>query len=264
MRPGVRLPFMTTQDSPRPAGHTIGGAQRRVVEALGRAIVSGAYPPGTLLPKEEFFMAEYGVSRTPFREAAKVLAAKGLIEVRQRVGTRVRPETLWSAFDSDLLRWYAEVGRSEEVIRDLLELREIIEPSAARLAATRATPEDLRSIAEAQQRMAETVDDPESYAANDVAFHLAVFAGTHNLLMQRFGHFVADFLRLSFDLQQTALLEREHVRDLTDDLAAHRFVLESLQRSAPGAAAEAMLGAISSGNTELLRSAEAAALTAEG
>ncbi|GAA0426788.1 FadR/GntR family transcriptional regulator [Leifsonia naganoensis] len=250
-------------DQPEQPARTTGGAQRRVVETLGRAIVSGEYPPGTLLPKEEHFMAEYGVSRTPFREAAKVLAAKGLIETRQRVGTRVRAETLWSAFDSDILRWYAEVGRSEEIIRDLLELREIIEPSAARLAALRGTPADIRSIAEAQRRMDETVDDPKAYAANDVAFHLAVFAGTHNVLMQRFGNFVADFLRLSFDLQQAALLEREHVRDLTGDLAAHRFVLESLERSAPDAAAEAMLGAISSGNRELLRSAEHAVLPAE-
>lgn len=241
------------------SGQAIRGAQRRVIETLGRAIVSGVYLPGTILPKEDYFIAEYGVSRTPFREGTKVLAAKGLIEIRQKVGTRVRPENLWNAFDSDLLRWYAEEGRSEEVIRDLLEVREILEPSAARLAASRATPVDLANITEAYRQMSETVDDPEKYAANDVAFHLAVFAGTHNVLLQRFGNFVADFLRLSFDIQQAALVERDHVRDFSPDLDAHRFILESLQRSAPAAAAEATLEAILAGKRDLLYSLETTA-----
>jgi GntR family galactonate operon transcriptional repressor len=245
----VRQEHKTTAD---PA---IRGAQRRVIESLGRAIISGEYVAGAVLPKEEHFIAEYGVSRTPFREATKVLAAKGLIETRQKVGTRVRPEIHWNAFDSDILRWYAEAGRAEEVIRELLELREIIEPSAARLAATRATAADLHAISEAHQRMTETVNDPEQYAANDVAFHLAIFAATHNTLIQRFGNFVADFLALSFNIQQDALLEREHVVDLSTDLDAHRFVFESIERSAPGAAAEAMLQAISEGNRHLFDSA---------
>ncbi len=240
-----------------PSGLPIRGPQRRVIESLGRAIVGGVYPPGSILPKEDHFIAEYGVSRTPFREAAKVLAAKGLIEIRQKVGTRVRPENLWNALDSDLLRWYAEEGRREEVIRDLLEVREMLEPAAARLAASRATPEDRAEIAAAYRRMSESVGDPEEYAASDVAFHLAVFAATHNVLLQRFGNFVADFLRLSFDIQQAALLERDHVRDFSPDLDAHRFVLESLDRSAPAAAAEAMLEAILAGRRDLLYSLEA-------
>lgn len=233
----------------------IRGAQQRVIESLGRAIVGGEFREGAVLPKEEHFIALYGVSRTPFREAAKVLAAKGLIEIRQKVGTRVRPEIFWNAFDSDLLRWYAEAGRAEKAIRELLELREIIEPSAARLAASRASIADLTAIAEAHHRMAASVDDPEQYAANDVAFHLAVFAATHNTLMQRFGSHVADFLALSFNIQQAAMREREHVVDLSTDLDAHRFVLESIERSAPDAAAEAMLLAISEGNRPLLDSA---------
>ncbi|NSL43010.1 GntR family transcriptional regulator, partial [Streptomyces sp. 8P21H-1] len=48
-------------------------------------------------------MEEYGVSRTSVREAMKVLSAKGLIEIRPKVGTRVRPRELWNTFDSDLL-----------------------------------------------------------------------------------------------------------------------------------------------------------------
>jgi GntR family galactonate operon transcriptional repressor len=240
-------------EEPSPgAGRAIRSAQRRVIENLGRAIVGGVYPPGTILPREEHFITEYGVSRTPFREATKVLAAKGLIEIRQKVGTRVRPENLWNAFDSDLLRWYSEEGRRDEVIRDLLEIREVLEPSAARLAAARATPQDLARIAEAYDRMSESVNDPEKYAASDVAFHLAVFASTHNVLLQRFGNFVADFLRLSFDIQQEGLVERDHVPDFSQDLEAHRFIMESLERSAPGAAAEAMLETILEGKRDLL------------
>src|SRR5690606_9231708 len=100
--------------------------------------VGGRYRPGDLLPKESELTEEYGVSRTSVREAMKVLAAKGLVEIRQKIGTRVRDDDLWSVFDSDILRWYAMQGRHDVIMRDLIELRQILEPAAARLAAGRA------------------------------------------------------------------------------------------------------------------------------
>ncbi|WP_241983491.1 FadR/GntR family transcriptional regulator [Cryobacterium tagatosivorans] len=244
---------MSTQrdDYDRSSGYNMRGAHGRVIDAIGRAIVGGRYEPGSLLPKEAELMEEYGVSRTSLREATKVLAAKGLIEIRQKVGTRVRPEGLWNAFDSDVLTWSSEEGKGEAIIRDLVELREILEPSAARLAAARASKADLERIAKAHLSMAENVRDPARYAESDVEFHMAVFAASHNVLLQRFGYFVADFLHLSFDLQQKALLEREQVLDFSKDVERHRLVYESVNRAAQGTAGEAMLEVILDGKRNL-------------
>src|SRR5205814_6667461 len=85
----------------------------------------------------------FHVSRTILREAVKVLAAKGLIEVRPRTGIRVRPRDEWNLVDPDLLGWLCEAGVDDLFIRDLCEVRAIVEPAAAELAAARATAEEI-------------------------------------------------------------------------------------------------------------------------
>ena len=88
------------------AGYRLRGIQGRLIRRLGRAIVRGNHAPGSLLPREAELMAEHGASRTSVREAIKVLSAKGLVETRQKVGTRVRPRDEWNIFDADVLGWH--------------------------------------------------------------------------------------------------------------------------------------------------------------
>jgi DNA-binding FadR family transcriptional regulator len=221
------------------------GLQGRVIEALGQDIVGGRYRPGQLMPKES------GVSRTSVREAMKVLAAKGLVEIRQKIGTRVRGEELWSVFDSDILRWYAMQGRHEVIMRDLIEIRQILEPAAARLAAGRSDMSDLRRIERACLAMAETAKDHEGYASSDVEFHMAVYGGSHNALMMRFGRLVADFMQLSFDVQQRARAADDDV-DFSEDARAHELIYQAINRGDPGAAAEAMLEVVLDGKSALI------------
>lgn len=250
-------------DPDRLSGYVMRGVQGRLIEGLGRAIVGGRYAPGDLLPREAELIEEYGVSRTSLREAMKVLAAKGLIEIRQKAGTRVRDESLWNAFDTDLLAWYTEEGKGEAIIRDLVELRQILEPSAARLAASRATMADLKRIDQAHQAMAESVRDPARYADSDVAFHMAIFSASHNVLLQRFGYLVAEFLHLSFDMQQRALFEREDVRDFSEDVERHRVVYDHVNRSEAEAAADTMLEVILDGKRNLIDAVESLSLRQE-
>lgn len=232
------------------------GVQGRVIESLGRAIVGGRYAPGELLPKEAELIDEYGVSRTSLREAMKVLAAKGLLEIRQKAGTRVRGESLWNTFDTDLLAWSIEEGKGDAIIRDLVELRQILEPSAARLAAGRATMADLKQIDLAHQAMSENVNDPARYAESDVVFHMAIFSASHNVLLQRFGYLVAEFLHLSFDMQQRALLQRDNVQDFSEDAERHRAVYERVNRAEADAAADSMLEVILDGKRNLIDAVE--------
>ena len=238
------------------SGYAMRGVQGRVIEGLGRAIVSGHYRPGDLLPREAELIEEYGVSRTSLREAMKVLAAKGLLEIRQKSGTRVRPEGTWNVFDSDLFAWSTQEGKSEAAIGDLIELRQLLEPSAARLAASRATMADVNRIDAAQAAMAAATGDQQRYAEHDVDFHMAVFAASHNVFLQRFGNLVADFLRLSFDMQQKALLERTSTPDFTEDVARHRSVYECINRGDPEGASAAMMEVVLDGKRNLISAVE--------
>ncbi|MCX7279363.1 MAG: GntR family transcriptional regulator, partial [Burkholderiales bacterium] len=96
----------------------------QVVSELGKRIVSGIYPAEAVLPNEEQLCQELEVSRTALREAVKVLAAKGLLESRPRIGTRVRNRDLWNLLDPDILAWRCAIGADAEFLRHLTELRE--------------------------------------------------------------------------------------------------------------------------------------------
>src|SRR5258707_6472034 len=146
---------------PEPAarGYRLRGAHGRLVHAIGQKILSGQLRPGEPLPRESELIAQFQVSRTAIREATRVLAAKGLIESRQKAGTKVRPRTQWNLLDPDILAWQSTDGLTRQVVDDLVELRQVIEPTAARLAASRATPAEIADIATAYERMAEAAGD---------------------------------------------------------------------------------------------------------
>ncbi len=232
------------------SGYSMRGLQGRVIEALGQDIIGGRYKPGDLLPREAELTEEYGVSRTSVREAMKVLAAKGLVEIRQKIGTRVRHTDLWSVFDSDILRWYAEQGKGDEIMRDLIELRQILEPAAARLAAGRSTMTDLRRIELAYLEMVDSARDNSRYAACDVEFHMAVYGASHNALLQRFGRLVADFMQLSFKVQQRVRVH--NVVDFSEDARAHGGVYDAINRGEQGAAGDSMLEVVLDGKSALI------------
>src|SRR4051794_15555511 len=123
------------------------GRIRTVLTTLGREIAQDQIPAGTALPPEPDLEARFGVGRGVVREAIKTLAAKGLVSVRPRHGTHVLPRHEWSLLDRDVLSWL--VGEAEpdrELLLSIQEVRSIIEPAAAALAATRATADDRRRI----------------------------------------------------------------------------------------------------------------------
>ncbi|MDO7883248.1 FadR/GntR family transcriptional regulator [Antiquaquibacter soli] len=234
------------------SGYSMRGLQGRVIEALGADIVGGRYLPGDLLPKEAELTEQYGVSRTSVREAMKVLAAKGLVEIRQKIGTRVRDPHLWSVFDSDILRWYAMQGRGDEIMRDLIELRQILEPAAARLAAGRSSMTDLRRIELAHLSMVQNAHDNNRYAQSDVEFHMAVYGASHNALLQRFGQLVADFMQLTFNVQQRVRAHDDADVDFTDDASSHGDVYNAINRGDAAAAATTMLDVVLDGKSALI------------
>src|SRR5688572_27001471 len=100
---------------------------------LGIAILSGEYQPGEAFGGEIERSESLGLSRTAYREAMRILTAKGLLESRPRAGTRVTPRRNWNLLDPDMLEWMFAGTPDERFIGDLFELRGVIEPAAAEL-----------------------------------------------------------------------------------------------------------------------------------
>jgi DNA-binding FadR family transcriptional regulator len=234
----------------RAPGTGVGGVHGRIVHGIGSAIVSGAIKQGERLPTDVELIARFQASRTAIREAMKVLSAKGLIEARQRAGTRVRPRHDWDLFDADVLSWHSPDTIGEKLANDLVELRELIEPVSARLAASRATDEDIERMEEAYRRMAGGVDQLGEFYAGDVAFHLAVLAACHNQLMQRLDAIIGTVLGLSFELQKDTLVGAH------EGLEAHYLIIDRIRARDRRGAERAMRAVIGRAKDEIDRREE--------
>ena len=224
-------------------GVRMGTLTQQVAQELGQRIVRGDYLPGDALPSEADLSVELEVSRTVVREALKVLAAKGLIRSRPRVGPVVQQRHVWERLDSDVLAWSNQDGEQlRAFLNQLTEVRRIVEPDAARLAATRATPDELEQIADTFTAMEGAVVDPNVFMTQDLAFHEAIIRASHNdllvglLLSLRRGLVASRQVStgtLRQDIPKTA-----HARATA--LALHRAVLDALRECDGQRAHEAM------------------------
>ncbi len=151
-----------------------------IARDLGVAITAGEYLPGDLLVGEIESSEKLDVSRTAYREAVRILAAKGLVESKPKVGTKVTSRDRWHLLDPDVLAWAFESEPDPELLESLFELRNIVESAAASLAATRRTTEQLGTMRDALERMRRhTLTTPEG-RQGDLDFHAALLAATGN------------------------------------------------------------------------------------
>ena len=172
-----------------------------VVDILGSRIAAGTYSEGETLPIEQELADSLEVGRNSLREAVKVLSGKGLLSTAPRSGTKVRLREEWNLLDPDVLKWHADPEiASNDFMLDLIELRRIIEPKAAELAAVRATKEDVALILAAYEAMAEAGDDRRKRLQADIDFHTAVLKASHNEVLANFKHAIATYLKAHFDL----------------------------------------------------------------
>jgi DNA-binding FadR family transcriptional regulator len=210
----------------------------QVVNELGRRVVGGHYPADKVLPNEELLCQELAVSRTALREAVKVLAGKGLLEARPRIGTRVRTKDQWNLLDPDILAWRCATGVDADFLRHLTELREIIEPSAAALAATSRSPEQLQAI-EAALRSMETATSISQWVQADLAFHTAVLKATNNPLLMPLAAIIGSALESLLGV--TARTSDNFKQALPD----HQKVFDAIRLQEPQNALHRMAGMLS-------------------
>jgi DNA-binding FadR family transcriptional regulator len=151
-----------------------------IARKLGIDIVSGKYQPGDILDTEIAASEQLEVSRTAYREAVRILAAKGLVDARPKVGTRVNPQSKWALLDPDVLEWTFESEPDLTLLNSLFELRNVVESAAAGLAATRRSAAHLESMRAALDGMARhTLATPEGRQA-DLDFHTTLLSATNN------------------------------------------------------------------------------------
>ena len=205
------------------------------LDLLGQRIVSGQYPCGSSLQPEQALCSELGVSRTVVREVVKSLVAKGMLTTGPKVGTKVLPEEHWNWFDDDVVAWQSKVGLTNEFLRDLQELRRVVEPAAVRLAAERATSGDIAAIELAYAGMRDAVENGGDYVAYDLMFHQGLLRACHNRMVVQMSRALGALLRTSFEIS-TARLDGP-----ASSLHLHRAVLDAVIARAPSKAEKAIL-----------------------
>lgn len=206
----------------------------RIVQDLGIDIVSGKLKPGERLPAEATLCETYGVSRPVLREATRVLVAKGLVVSKPRVGSIVRPRGDWHMLDPDVLYWTLSSIPERDFFQSLLAVRRIIEPAAAALAATTATPEDIERIEAAYRRMA-AAPTSEALLEPDLQFHREIMAATHNDMLAYIGNM------MSFALSESIKLTSRHPNTHALALPRHKAILTAIQNRDPLGARQACL-----------------------
>ena len=205
-----------------------------VARDIGVSIVSGRVQPGELLLSEVVASDRLQVSRTAYREALRILAAKGLVESRPKTGTRVSARSGWHLLDPDVLSWIFENEPGDDLIASLFELRRIVEPEAARLAAGRRHDGQLRAMADALDGMARHTLACEAGRDADQAFHAALIDASGNPFLASLTSGVGAAVAWTTIFKQRAMpLPRDPVPD-------HRQVYEAIADGDAAAAHRAM------------------------
>ncbi|ALN72839.1 FadR/GntR family transcriptional regulator [Aureimonas sp. AU20] len=206
-----------------------------IAQEIGTAILTGRYEPNELLPNEVTFSEQLQVSRTAYREAVRILAAKGLVHSRPKAGTRVSPRNTWHFLDPDVLRWIFESGAPDPTfLRELFELRQIVEPAAAALAAERRTPEqiaELRRALEGMERHGLAVEEGRNA---DRLFHELILGATGNEALGTLASGIASAVRW------TTIFKARDGQMPRDPLPEHLAVFLAIEKGDPELARSTM------------------------
>lgn len=213
----------------------------KLLDELGQSIVRGDLAPGDPLPNADDWSAAHGVSRTVLREVIKVLAGKGMVESRPKIGTRIRDRSEWNFLDPDVLAWRFGTTTKFVDAQALFQLRRAIEPMAGELAARQATAEQIAKLQQLYGQMELHVDDNQRFAEADLEFHQAILRMTGNELFGSLAALTETAMLISFRLsddnpygQRPSLPLHKHVCDCIatgDSAGARDGLIELLDRA---------------------------------
>jgi DNA-binding FadR family transcriptional regulator len=216
---------------------TVRGSQNlthSIAQDLGVAVVSGKYSKGIPFPVEADLCRQYGASRSVLREAVKMLTAKGLLRARPRQGTWVQAEESWNLLDPDVLRWLLERKPWLDLLVEFTQVRLVIEPGAAALAAQVAGPAQKAAIHRALDRMVAAERGEDDPLESDIAFHVAVLEASGNKFFVQLRELIRTALRFSIRISN----RRKGVG--LASVADHKHIADAIIAGDPQAAANSM------------------------
>lgn len=219
----------------------------RIAHEIGQQILRGDLEPGEVLLNETDLGAQFGVSRTVLREAIKVLAAKGLVESRTKIGTRVKARDQWNLLDPDVLTWSLASHEAEDYALAVSEMRRVLEPAGAALAAERATREQVARIRAAYEAMEAAGRNGEESVQHDLRFHLAILEATGNPFLVSMGHVIESAIAFNIKLS----IETPSLR--VQSVPLHRAVLERIEKGDPRGAQAAMVKLLQEAQVDIER-----------
>ena len=221
--------------------------QKTMTELVAQRLVGllseGVLKPGDKLPPERDLAQKLNVSRTTVREALKLLTLSGLLEARRGDGTYVCQD--FTNFLSQQIEWPVLLSASE--VDMIVEVREGLEAKSARLAAERATPEDIVQMGVYRAMQEIEVSDVEHATDLDLEFHNAIACASHNDLLCRLMSSLQNILR------QYIALANQQADELETTVAEHRAIYEAIAAGDPDAAERAMMDHLAISKTWILK-----------
>ncbi|CAI1887150.1 L-lactate utilization operon repressor [Serratia grimesii] len=194
-----------------------------LAEKLGQQILAGDYQAGSILPGEMELGEQFGVSRTAVREAVKMLAAKGMLLPRPRIGTRVMPQSQWNFLDQDLLTWWMTKENFDQVMQHFLILRTSLEPQACSLAAANASTQQTARLAElmAEMRALHIQFDREHWIQVDTQFHQLIYEASGNPFLTSFANLFSSVYQSYFRaITGNEVIRLQHHQAIVDAILA--------------------------------------------
>ncbi len=223
-----------------------------IADHLEQLILEGSLRPGERLLAERELAQHLDVSRPSLREALEKLERRGLVKSGRGGATFVAP-LLGEGFTEPL---YAALAGRPATTFDYLEFRRVVEGSAAALTASRGTDVDLDEIHQCFLKMeqAHTQTDPSEEADADADFHLAIYEGSHNVVMLHVMRALSHMLRNDVFYNRAKLYQRQGVREML--LGQHRAVHDAIMAKNPEAARAAAEAHVEFTRTALIEIAE--------
>ncbi|CAM2155746.1 MULTISPECIES: FadR/GntR family transcriptional regulator [Paraburkholderia] len=218
----------------------LGNKERSLVSKVMDGLISGIVEEryGAILPPQDVLSKEFDVSRTVMREALSMLLARHMLDVRPKIGTRIRPMRDWRMIDEDVVSWRFRAKPDKTFLRDVIEFRALIEPAACALAAERASAADLAGIRDAYEALSQTSPGDAGCQAADTLLHTRILAASGNQFYQQ----MAAIIRGALSLVNPIVSERDG--GWANIVAGHGRVVDAIERRAPQeaqAAAAAMI-----------------------
>ena len=215
----IAAPAPVPRTKPKPAMRL----HSSIARDLGIGIAAGRLRPGDTLAGEIEAAEQLEVSRTAYREAIRILAAKGMVESRTKTGTRVSARERWHLLDPELLGWFLETKPKVPFVRDMFEVRMMVEPYAAALASVHAVASDLDVMEEALGTMERLGMRSEEGRAADRSFHRQVLLATRNEMIAAMSSSV------SAAVSWTTLYKARAQKAPRDPIDEHRAVLDAIR-----------------------------------